>query len=117
MLTERLPPRRETETMVNEAELPTLEWWPDYGGDLLWSRSGEGGRRIAMDEVGLSTSFRQQAEPWLELYDDSKLPIDGSGDADWLATGRRLLTEAGDELTGRYVLVVTEPYWTESTHP
>src|SRR5687768_16926025 len=99
--------------MANEAELPTLEWWPDYGGDLFWSRSGEGGSRVTMDEVGLSASFQHQAEPWLELYDDSKLPMDGSGDADWLASGTRLLAAARAELAGRYVVMVTEPYWSE----
>ena len=109
-------PRSDTETMADEAELPTLEWWPDYGGDLFWSRSGEGGRRVTMDEVGLSASFQQQVEPWLESYDDSKLPMDGSGDADWLASGARLLAAARAELAGRYVVMVTEPYWSEPDH-
>lgn len=70
-----------------------------------------------MAEVGLSESFRDEAALWLAAYDDAKLPIDGPGDADWLATGSRLLDQASSELTGRYVVTVTEPYWRESDHP
>lgn len=91
--------------------LPTLEWWPDYGGDLLWLRTGPGGRRASMAEVGLSPSFQERAARWLESYDDARLPIDGPGDSQWLATGLALLAEARAELTGRYLIVVTEPYW------
>jgi hypothetical protein len=103
--------------MADETEIPALEWWPDYGGDLLWVRLGQGGTRVSMDEVGLSESFRQRAALWLADYDDAKLPIDGPGDADWLATGSRLLAQARSEMTGRYVVTVTEPYWGESDQP
>lgn len=91
----RTPPVSEREeAMADETEVPTLEWWPDYGGDLLWSRFGQGGRRVTMAEVGLSAAFQERAASWLESYEDAKLPIDGNGDADWLAAGTRLLENA-----------------------
>jgi hypothetical protein len=66
-----------------------------------------------MAEVGLSGSFQERAASWLQSYDDAKLPIDGDGDAGWLAEGVRLLEDARAELAGRYVVLVTEPYWAE----
>lgn len=104
-------PETDRKAMAHEPEAPTLEWWPDYGGDLLWSRTGQGGHRVTMAEVGLSGSFQERAASWLGSYDDAKLPIDGDGDADWLAEGVRLLEDARAELAGQYVVQVTEPYW------
>lgn len=96
--------------MIDPHETATLEWWPDYGGDLFWLQAGRGGRRVSMAELGFSPSFQERATAWLESYDDARLPTNGPGDANWLATGLELLAEARAESAGQYVLVATEPY-------
>ncbi|PWC05132.1 hypothetical protein DCE94_02160 [Agromyces badenianii] len=94
-------------------DLRTLEWWPDYGGDLFFLRSGAGGARIALEEVGLPTGLREPIQRWLLRYDDSRLPIDGPGDAVWIEEGVRLLAAARTEVADRYAVVVPEEWWRE----
>lgn len=95
-------------------DLRTLEWWPDYSGDLFFLRSGAGGARIALEEVGLPTGLREATQRWLRRYDDSRLPIDGPGDPVWIEEGVRLLAAARTEVADRYAIVVTEEWWRES---
>ena len=103
----------ESDQTSESHHLPTLEWWPDYGSDLLWMRSGAGGSRIAVNDVGLSTAFQDAVQPWLAKYDDGRLPIDGPGDVRWIEQGIQLLAAARSELAGRYIIVVTEEWWGE----
>lgn len=93
--------------------LPRLEWWPDYGGDLFTLREGAGGVRVSIDELGLSIDLTAAVRYWLATYDDLRLPIDGTGDQEWIAEGVRLLAAARRETQGRYLIVVTELWWGE----
>ncbi|MET4159787.1 hypothetical protein [Agromyces sp. PvR057] len=96
-----------------ERDLRTLEWWPDYGGDLFFLREGAGGSRVTLDEMGLSVELREGIRRWLLSYDDSRLPIDGPGDPVWIEEGVRLLAAARAELADRCTVVVTEDWWRE----
>ena len=107
----QLEPRESA--MSQDREPITLEWWPDFGGELLWLRSANGGSRISMDKVCLSPSFQVAARAWLSKYDDSRLPISGPGDAVWVAEGIQLLDAARSQVSVRYRIVVTEPWWGE----
>lgn len=100
--------------MTSQGGLPAVEWWPDYGGDLFYLVLGLGGERIGMDALGLSVQLQEATRTWLMSYEDTKLPVDGAGDPDWIAEGVRLLALARSEMAGRYVVVVTEPWWAEA---
>jgi hypothetical protein len=91
----------------------TLEWWPDYGAELLFLRAGPGGNRVDPATLGLTTDLCERLSAWYAEYSEDKLPIDADGDAAWLETGRTLLHETRNELRGRYAVVVTEPWWGE----
>ena len=94
-------------------ERPLLEWWPDYGGELLWLHAGQGGARVSLDAVGVSPELSTEITRWVTEYSDERLPLEGAGDVAWLSTGRELLFRVRAELAGRYEVIVTEPYWGE----
>jgi hypothetical protein len=86
-----------------------LEFWPDYGGQLLHER----GAPVSLDVLGLAPAIVDQARGWLEHYDDARLDPSNRDDA-WIAEGRALfvrleaaLQSAGIELTD------WEGYWAE----
>ena len=88
-----------------------LEWWPDYGGQLLHVRTGRGGTPVELDRLPLSTSTVQALRRWVSSYADERLPIEGSGDSDWVDEGVDLLRRCREELQPDYEVVVTEPWW------
>ena len=86
----------------------TLEFWPDYGGALLWS----GGVRLDPRELPLSPQLVVAAANWVALYDDTKLPWEATRDDAWIAEGQRLFETLRDELWAHGVeLVAGEDHW------
>jgi hypothetical protein len=85
-----------------------LEFWPDYGGAVLWNPEG---KAVALDTLPLADDLRTRLEAWVGRYDDALLPIQGDGDRAWLCEGDRLLDEVRRELSPRYDVLVTEPWW------
>lgn len=86
-----------------------LEFWPDYGGRLLWN---EDGTSAELETLDLPDTLRHEAAAWLALYDDSKLPWEATHDDGWLAEGRRLFTALRLILEASDVeLVTTEDHW------
>jgi hypothetical protein len=86
-----------------------LEFWPDYGGRLLWN---EDGTSIDLDTLDLPEALRREAADWLALYDDAKLPWEATRDEGWLAEGRRLFAALRLALRASDVeLVTTEDHW------
>jgi hypothetical protein len=91
----------------------TLEWWPDYGTGPLFLRDGPGGEHVPLESLDLSPDLSERLATWTADYREDKLPIDGAGDPVWIETGRELLGQARVELEGRFLIVVTEPWWGE----
>jgi hypothetical protein len=86
-----------------------LEFWPDYGGKLLWT---EAGTSVELDAVDLPETLRHEAARWLESYDDARMPWGSTRDDAWLAEGRRLFTAIGLALAASGIeLVTTEDHW------
>ena len=90
-----------------------LEWWPDYGGQLLWLRHGPGGTALPLTDLPLSRDTRLALSDWLSAYSDDKLPMDGPGDPAWMKQGIALLARCRAELRPGYAVVVTESWWGE----
>jgi hypothetical protein len=88
-----------------------LEFWPDYGGALLWSTDGE---RVALEELPLSRELVEHAQGWVARYEESKLPWEPTRDEAWLAEGRRLLDDLRRELGPHgFELEPDERFWAE----
>lgn len=85
-----------------------MEWWPDYGGGLLWR---EDGTTVPLDSLPLQQDLQDRLRSWLSDYDDDRLPSEGDGDGVWLHTGRLLLHEVRAALAGSYSVSVEEPWW------
>lgn len=86
-----------------------LEFWPDYGGALLWSESGE---RVELDSLSLPDALVHEASRWVGRYDDSKLPWDAARDDAWLADGRRLFMALRAALAALGIeLIAGEDHW------
>jgi hypothetical protein len=86
-----------------------LEFWPDYGGALLWSETGE---RRELDSLSLPEALVDEAAGWIERYDDSMLPWDPTRDEGWLADGRRLFVALRAALAVLGIeLVAGEDHW------
>lgn len=91
--------------------MTTLEFWPDYGGALLWS---DGGARVGLGELSLPPDLVERCRRWIAGYDDSKLPWEPTRDEAWLAEGRRLFADLRRELLDRGVeLEPNEAFWAE----
>ncbi|MEQ4208856.1 hypothetical protein ABNF93_26250 [Actinopolymorpha sp. B9G3] len=51
---------------------------------------------------------------WNDAFvDEDMLPIDGPGDAVWLAEGKQLLASVREALSESHEIVGTEPWWGE----
>jgi len=86
----------------------TIEFWPDYGGSLLWS----GGFRLDPNELPLPSELIVTAARWVGAYDDSKLPWEPTRDEAWVAQGRQLFETLRDELWKHGLeLVAGEDHW------
>jgi hypothetical protein len=89
-----------------------LEFWPDYGGALLWA----GGERVALDSLPLTRELVEATTAWLSVYDDEKMPWEATRDDAWLAEGRHLFEALRDALwDGGIELVAGEDHWRSSS--
>lgn len=86
-----------------------MEFWPDYGPGPLWI----GGQAADLDSLGLEAALASALRVWNGDYDEVRIPIEGAGDAAYIATGVALLARVRDALAGRFRVVVTEPWWGE----
>ena len=85
-----------------------LEWWPEYGGGLLWP---EDGTTVSLESLPLRQDLRNRLRAWLSTYDDERLRLEGDGDGAWLQAGRELLRELRAALDDRYSVTIDEPWW------
>lgn len=98
---------------MNSGEVPTYEWWPDYGGGPFFLRTGRGGEKVELATLNLTGTLEDAIRAWNQDFEEAKLPIDGPGDHSWIARGIDLLDQTRQELSGRVKVVVTEPWWNE----
>jgi len=85
-----------------------VEFWPDYGGALLWAS----GVRVDPRELPLPPELAVTAAEWVALYDDSKLPWEPTRDDAWIADGQRIFEALRDELWAHGIeLVAGEDHW------
>src|SRR5262245_2836630 len=85
-----------------------IEFWPDYGGALLWAA----GVRLDPRELPISPELATAAAAWIARYDDTKLPWEPGRDDVWLGEGRRLFEALRDELWQHGIeLVAGEDHW------
>jgi hypothetical protein len=89
----------------------TFEFWPDYGPGPLWNE----GKAVDMLSLGLPQQLAQELKAWNDLYAEDKLPLEGSGDAQWLREGRSLLQRTRTALGPSAAVVVTEPWWDQDS--
>ena len=88
----------------------TLEFWPDYGDGPVWTPDG----KVAdLAGLGLSHDLIAALGAWNRRYAEDKIPLDGVGDAAWLAEGRLLLRRLREALKPDHAVVVTEDWWGE----
>jgi hypothetical protein len=59
----------------------------------------------------VSVTLARRLLSWNGDYGEAKLPLDGAGDAEWLAEGKRLLNSLRAELPATHEVIVTEPWW------
>jgi hypothetical protein len=86
-----------------------LEFWPDYGGALLWD---EHGSPVSLDTLPIPEQLRNTADQWVQDYDDQKLPWEATGDEAWLARGRQVLSELRSALAAHGIEIQpNEAYW------
>ncbi len=92
-------------------QVKTFEFWPDYGGALLWTANGE---RVALEDMHLSQGLVERARRWIDTYDDSKLPWEPTRDAAWVSAGRLLFVDLRRELLEHGIdLEPNEEFWTQ----
>ena len=85
----------------------TLEFWPDYGGQLLH----EDGVPVVLDGLGLSAHLLDRVARWLRTYDDALLEPT-KGDHAWVTEGRTLFELLSSALRDRDIeLTDWEGYW------
>ena len=83
-----------------------VEFWPEHGVGPLWV----GGRPADLVVLGLPGPLVRRLGEFAAAYREDRLPVDGPGDAGYLAQGAALLREVRSALPGREV-VVSEPWW------
>ncbi|MFF1831552.1 hypothetical protein [Paenarthrobacter sp. NPDC058040] len=88
-----------------------LEFWPDYGRGPLWNDDGQ---HVELDSLAISPGLAARVRLWNSAYAEDKLPLDGSGDAGWLAQGVELLLQLRTEVCDGVHIQVTEPWWGEA---
>ena len=97
--------------MTSDASLARgsrVEFWPDYGGALLWS----GGVRLDPRELPLPAELVVAASSWVAAYDDTKLPWEPTRDDVWIDQGRQIFEALRDELWKSGIeLVAGEDHW------
>ena len=92
-----------------------LEFWPEYGKTgPLWEGRGQ---PVDLSTLGLSADLRERLARWNEVYSDDKLPVEGGGDAEWLAQGAGLLVELRTALGADVEVVTHEDWWGEPGLP
>lgn len=84
-----------------------LEFWPDYGPGPLWNDNGQ---PVEPESLAISPGLAARVRLWNSSYAENKLPLDGPGDAGWLAQGVDLLLQLRRELGDSVDLRVTEPW-------
>jgi hypothetical protein len=82
---------------------------PDHGPGPLWAD----GKPVDLASLGLDRDLVVKVAAWNASYEETKVPIEGTGDAAWLLEGKRLLSSIRDALSRDYRVVVTEPWWGE----
>lgn len=82
------------------------EFWPEFGSGPLWVDGTSVDPASVLPEELAARLIR-----WNDAYADEKLPMDGVGDADWLAEGQQLLQEVRERLVTTHEVMVTEPWW------
>ena len=90
--------------------MTVLEFWPDYGPGPLWTDDGQ---PVDLSSLGLSRDLVERVAAWNAAYEETKVPIEGTGDDGWLSEGKRLLGAIRDAVGSEYQVVVTEPWWGE----
>jgi hypothetical protein len=89
-----------------------LKVWPDYGAPSpLW----DGGEAVNLQSLPLPEDFRNRLSSLNAAYEESKVPIDATGDQQYLTEGQRLLNEV--RLDGQYEVVTHEDWWGEPGLP
>jgi hypothetical protein len=92
--------------------MTTLEFWPDYGGALLWT---DGGERTSLEAFPIAPDLVERARTWIAGYDDSKLPWEPTRDDAWLAEGRQLFADLRMALLDLgMALEPNEEFWASS---
>jgi len=91
--------------------MPQLDFWPDYGVGPLWS---EDGKAVDLLALGLPGQLVERLKGWNGQYAEERLPLEGSGDAEWLSEGVALLRRTREALGSTFQIVVTEPWWGEN---
>jgi hypothetical protein len=71
----RVDPRRVRECPT----MGRLEFWPDYGGALLWTQAGE---PLELASLALPAALRHEAVRWVERYDDNQAHREETDHAD-----------------------------------
>jgi hypothetical protein len=88
-----------------------LEFWPDYGGALLWSADGQ---RVSLEDVPISGALIERARRWIAGYDDAKLPWEPTREDTWVTEGKSLFAELRRELLEHgFDLQPNEDFWAE----
>lgn len=88
----------------------TLEFWPDYGNGPLW----DDGEAADPRDLPLPGELAARLIDWNSQYEESKIPVDGEGDPEWVRTGVVLLAQVRAHLEPDVRVVVTEPWWGET---
>jgi hypothetical protein len=83
-----------------------VAFWPEYGSGPLWIGGSSVVPATLVDDELAGRLLR-----WNDAYADKKLPMDGGGDATWLAEGKVLLASVRQQLAETHYVVVTEPRW------
>ncbi len=74
---------------------PTLELLPDYGGHVLWWRSGPRIGPVTPEALGLSPTLVTELGRW---HDDWETDAEGRTEDQFVDEGRRLAQRIADEL-------------------
>lgn len=71
------------------------------------------GKAVDLHSIGLPGELADQLKAWNGGYAEDKLPLEGSGDAEWISEGTTLLRRTRAALGASVKVIVTEPWWDE----